>query len=128
MKVIDDKLLRQLHSEALAIERRRIAYDLRTTPEDESQRMLNVLESGTSVPVHRHEDTDETTFCIEGCLDVVFFKGIEGDKLEEANRVTLCPKDGTYGVQIPKGTWHTVEVHEPSAIFEAKDGKYIPQR
>ncbi len=44
------------------------------------------------------------------------------------NRVTLCPEDGTYGIQIPKGTWHTVEVYKPSAIFEAKDGKYIPQR
>ena len=52
MKIIDKSLLRQLHFEALAIERRRVAYDLRTTPDDDSQRMLNVLEPGTLVPIH----------------------------------------------------------------------------
>ena len=128
MNLIDKGLLRQLHFEALAVERRRVAYDLRTTPDDDSQRMLNVLEPGTLVPIHQHKDTDETTFCIEGCLDVVFFREVEDGEFVEKSRVTLSPKEGNYGVQIPHGTWHTVEIYAPCTIFEAKDGKYVPQK
>lgn len=125
MNLIDKGLLRQLHFEALAIDRRRVAYDLRTTPEDDSQRMLNVLEPGTIVPIHQHKDTDETTFCIEGCLDIVFFREVEDGEFVEESRVTLSPKEGYYGVQIPCGTWHTVDVYEPCTIFECKNGKYV---
>lgn len=128
MNLIDKGLLRQLHFEALAIDRRRVAYDLRTTPEDDSQRMLNVLEPGTIVPIHQHKDTDETTFCIEGCLDIVFFREVEDGEFVEESRVTLSPKEGYYGVQIPRGTWHTVEIYTPCTIFEAKDGKYVSQK
>ena len=141
---INDNLLAALHLQAVESERKRMNYDLRTTAEDGSQRMLNALEVGTKVPVHRHLETSETTICLQGCLDVVFYDlrpnedaggplmgdssaviavGMEAN-LFERYRVRLCPREGKYGVQIPRGAWHSVEVYEPSTIFEAKDGMY----
>ena len=141
---INDNLLAALHLQATASERKRMNYDLRTTAEDNSQRMLNALEVGTKVPIHRHLETSETTVCLQGRMDVVFydlrpnedcggpFMGdcgtviADGMKTNvfERYRVRLCPGEGKYGVQIPLGAWHSVEVHEPSTIFEAKDGRY----
>ena len=143
---INDNLLEALHLQAAASERKRMNYDLRTTPEDGSQRMLNALEVGTKVPIHRHLETSETTVCLQGRMDVVFYdlrpnedcggpfmgdcgtviaEGMETNVFERY-RVRLCPREGKYGVQIPLGAWHSVEVHEPSTIFEAKDGRYRP--
>ena len=94
--------------------------------------MLNALEPGTQVPVHRHMETAETTICIEGYLEVVLYAEASGQdetggerKFVEVSRVTLCPREGKYGVQIPLGVWHSVDVKEPSTIFEAKDGAYV---
>ena len=143
---INDNMLAALHLQAAASERKRMNYDLRTTSEDGSQRMLNALEVGTKVPIHRHLETSETTVCLQGRLDVVFydlrpnedcggpFMGDCGTVLAygmetnvfESYRVRLCPREGKYGVQIPLGAWHSVEVYEPSTIFEAKDGAYRP--
>ena len=143
---INDNLLAALHLMAAEAERKRMNYDLRTTSEDTSQRMLNALEVGTKVPIHRHLETSETIICLHGCMDVVVydfrpnedcggpFMGDSGmviaDGMEtnlfERYRVRLCPREGKYGVQIPLGVWHSVEVYEPSTIFEAKDGKYKP--
>ena len=143
---INENLLAALHLQAAASERKRMNYDLRTTAEDDSQRMLNTLEVATKVPIHRHLETSETTVCLQGCLDVVFYDllpnedcggpfigdcgtviadGMEAN-IFERYRVRLCPREGKYGVQIPLGAWHSVEVYEPSTIFEAKDGKYQP--
>ncbi len=129
---INDTLLSILHTKARESERKRMAFDLRTSPEDTSQRMLNVLEAGTQVPVHRHTETDETVICLEGRLDEIVYKELpheEGKEPEfvELFRITLCPREGKFGAQIPKGTWHSIDVVEPSAIFEAKDGAYSPQ-
>ena len=143
---INENLLAALHLQAAASERKRMNYDLRTTAEDDSQRMLNALEVATKVPIHRHLETSETTVCLQGCLDVVFYDLLPNEDCDgpfmgdcgtviadgmEANiferyRVRLCPREGKYGVQIPLGAWHSVEVYEPSTIFEAKDGKYQP--
>ena len=128
IQLINDELLNELHKQAKASERLRQNFDLRTTSEDTSQRMLNYLEVGTKVPIHRHEDTSETNICLKGRLDVVFYdKGADGEFVE-SSRVSLNPKAGAYGVQIPKGAWHTVEVFAPSCILEAKDGAYAPQK
>lgn len=133
IQLINDNLLSVLHWKARENERKRMNFDLRTTTADTSQRMLNVLEPGTKVPVHRHEDTTETVICVEGRMDVVLYEelpnmdaGGPGREFVELFRTELCPKETRYGVQIPKGVWHSVDVHEPSAIFEAKDGAYIP--
>lgn len=140
-KVFLDRLLEQ----AAENPRLRQNYDLRTSTADTSQRMLNALLPGTVVPIHRHEDTAETVICLCGCLDEVileekvsyknplseeFLQGQDAQDVlrkvtyREVQRIRLCPSQGKYGCQIPKGVWHTVEVIEPSVIFEAKDGAY----
>ena len=120
---IDKALLLSLREQAKASLRLRQNFDLRTSAADTSQRMLNVLEVGTQVPIHRHEETTETVICIEGRLVEMFYEK-DGEDFCEVARVELCPREGKYGVQIPQGVWHTIEVLEPSAIFEAKDGAY----
>ena len=140
VQLLDSGLLKGLHEKAATSERLRQNYDLRTTPEDGSQRMLNVLEVGTKVPIHRHLKTCETVVCLEGCLDWVFYEEMAGvdtggpvhdgetavDEtcFVETARFRVCPREGLYGIQVPLGAWHTIEVYEPSTIFEAKDGKY----
>lgn len=120
---IDKALLLSLREQAKASLRLRQNFDLRTSAADTSQRMLNVLEVGTQVPIHRHEETTETVICIEGRLVEMFYEK-DGEDFCEVARVELCPREGKYGVQIPQGVWHTIEVLESSAIFEAKDGAY----
>lgn len=124
LQEINSQLIEDLLRQAKASERLRVAYDLRTSPEDTSQRMLNALMPGTEVPIHQHEDTSETNICIVGRLDVVFYDQMPDGSFEEIQRVNLDPTCGRYGVQIPKGAWHTVEVKEEACILEAKDGPY----
>ena len=126
IQLINEKLLEDLQSKAQQSERKRMNFDLRTTPQDGSQRMLNFLEPGTVVPIHRHEDTSETVICLKGKLDVIFYYQQSDGSFEEIQRVAFDPSQGCYGVQIPKGAWHTVQVYEPSVIFEGKDGAYKP--
>lgn len=138
--LINDNLLSVLRWRARENERKRMNYDLRTSSDDTSQRMLNVLELGTKVPVHRHLNTSETVICLEGSLDEVFYEElpnmdaggpihdgeIAADEscFKEVARFRLCPREKKYGIQIPRGVWHSIELHEPSVIFEAKDGAY----
>ena len=140
IELINDNLLSALHWKARENERLRMNYDLRTTPADTSQRMLNALEPGTKVPIHRHVNTSETVVCLEGCLDEVFYEELPGvdtggpvhdgetaadeTQFVEVARFRVCPREKLYGIQIPQGAWHSIEVHEPSVIFEAKDGAY----
>ncbi len=140
IELINEKLLSDLHKKARECERLRVSFDLRTTPEDNSQRMLNVLEPGTVVPIHRHMNTSETVLCLEGRLDWIIYEeeilpgsepiadnveiAPEGYRFREVARYSLCPREGNFGIQTPKGTWHSIEVYEPSTIFEGKDGAY----
>lgn len=140
VQLLDGVLLEGLHKKAAASERLRQNFDLRTTQDDGSQRMLNALEVGTKVPIHRHLKTSESVVCLEGCLDWVFYEELPtGDtgapvhdgetatdetQFVETARFRVCPRENVYGIQVPRGTWHSIEVHEPSTIFEAKDGAY----
>ena len=140
IQLINDNLLSVLHWKARENERLRQNFDLRTTREDTSQRMLNALEPGTHVPIHRHTQTSETVVCLEGCLDWVFYEELPGvdtggpihdgetaldEKVfVEVARFRICPREKLYGIQVPPMTWHSVIVHEPSTILEAKDGAY----
>lgn len=119
---IDKALLDGLYEQACASERLRMNRDLRTSAADGSQRMLNALQPGTKVPIHRHRETSETIICLQGCMDVVIYD----DHAVEIQRLRLCPVEGRYGAQLPVGIWHSVEVYEPSTIFEAKDGAFAP--
>ena len=137
MMEIDNKLISKLLSEAAENPRLRQNYDLRTSSDDNSQRMLNALLPDTLVPVHRHPRSTENVLLLHGKLVEVFYEeelrgdGIEqkqdmaiGRRLHETARIVLDPSSGNYGCVVPAGTWHTVEVLEPSVIYEAKDGKY----
>ncbi len=142
IQLINADLLSELHRKAKENARLRTNFDLRTTPDDNSQRMLNVMEPGTRVAIHRHLNTSETTICLEGCLDWVFYEELsdvngiiptsDGEHatdescFKEISRVRICPREKKYGIQVPLGIWHSVEVYEPSTILDAKDGKYIP--
>lgn len=95
-------------------------YDLRTTANDNSQRMLNALLPGTNVPVHRHPDSTENVFLLCGKLVEVLYD----EDGNEKERIHLDPTIGNYGCVVPQGVWHTVDVLEPSVIYETKDGKY----
>ncbi len=123
---LNEILMEELLGKAAENERKRYAYDLRNTPEDQSQRIINALIPGTEVPIHRHEASSETTLCLKGSVDVVFYRQLDNGGYEEIERVSLDPISGRYGVQIPKGAWHTIEVKEESTIFEGKDGAYKP--
>lgn len=143
VQLINDNLLSVLHWKAKENERLRQNYDLRTSLEDTSQRMLNVLEPGTHVAIHRHLKTSESVICLEGCLEWIFYeelpgvdtggpvhdgeKAVDETAFAEVARFRVCPRERLYGIQVPKGAWHSIEVHEPSTIFEAKDGAYHPQ-
>ncbi len=120
--IIDEIFLESLLERATESERRRANYDLRNGEDDKSQRMLNVLLPGTQVPIHRHRETSETVVVLSGRLTEVFYD----EKGVECARYDLCPLEGRYALQIPKGMWHTVIVNEPCVIFEAKDGAYRP--
>lgn len=127
VQLINEELLDNLRAKARISQRLRQNFDLRTTPEDNSQRMLNVLEPGTKVPIHQHEETSETCICIYGKLSVVFYDQLPNGKFKEVERYNIDPTCGHYGIQIPKGVWHTVDAAIQSVIFEAKDGAYVPK-
>ena len=132
IQLLNKELTGVLHDKARANERLRMNYDLRTTPADTSQRMLNALEVGTRVPIHRHPKTSETVVCLEGCLEWVFYEELPGVDSggpvhdAEVGRFRVCPREGLYGIQVPLGAWHSVMVLESSTILEAKDGAYAP--
>ena len=142
-KIFNKEFLNSLLSQAKESPRLRQNYDLRNSSEDTSQRMLNALQPGTQVPIHRHETTAETVVCLCGKLEEIIYEEVieyikdndaksfdGGDVMRkvsyrETARYLLSPTEGNHGMQIPPNTWHSINVIEPSIIFEAKDGKYI---
>jgi cupin fold WbuC family metalloprotein len=117
---IDKKFISQLFDKALLNPRLRINYDLRNSEDDGSQRMLNAMLPGTQFSIHRHPNSSESVVIICGSIVEVFYD----DAGNEIERTPLCPEYGYFGCQIPKGTWHSIEVYAPSVIIEAKEGKY----
>lgn len=120
--IIDDSLLDKVTAEAQASPRLRMNYNLHDCLDAKAQRLINVLLPGTILPIHRHRHTAETYVLLRGKMFVVFYDDMGG----QIERYLLDPAIGNYGVQIPAGQWHTIEVIEPSAIFEVKDGPYTP--
>ena len=146
---LNKDFLGKLFEQATENPRLRQSYDLRTSPADNSQRMLNALLPGTVVPIHRHPNSTENVFLLCGKLVEVIYEEVNpllsplkkeevlafdrgmdamnvtnGRRFREVERIHLDPTVGNYGCVIPQGAWHTVEVLEPSVIYEAKDGKY----
>lgn len=111
----------ELTAESKASPRLRMNRDLRNSPEDKSQRMLNALEPGTPLPIHRHRTSSETVVCLRGHLREIFYndEGVLTDVID------LAPNSDCVALNIPQGQWHTVEVLESgTVIMEVKDGAY----
>lgn len=119
---LDESLLDDLQKEARLNVRKRMNLDLRNSSEDGSQRMLNALEPDTVLPIHRHRSSSETVVLLRGCMDEIFYD----DEKREIARFRLNPREGRYGLNIPAGQWHGIEVLEPTVIIEMKDGPYAP--
>ena len=120
--IIDDKLLDKVTREAMESPRLRMNFNLHENLDDKVQRLVNVLLPSAVVPIHRHRHTAETYLLLRGKMFVVFYDEMGA----QTERYLLDPSIGNYGVQIPIGQWHSVEVIEPSAIFEVKEGTYAP--
>lgn len=123
MEIIDKKMLDSVSAAAKSSERLRMNHNFHETLEAPCQRMLNALEPGTFVPIHRHIHTAETYILLRGKLRI-FFYNEEKVIIEEE---ILDQSHGCYGVHIPAGVWHSMEVLESGTIiFETKDGPYTP--
>ncbi|NDV47260.1 cupin fold metalloprotein, WbuC family [Paludibacter sp. 221] len=123
MQLIDKELLDTISRQAKENERLRMNYNLHDSLDAPAQRLLNALEVGTNLPVHRHEKTAETYVLLQGEIKVIFYN----DEKEIVKTTILNPLEGKFGVNILAGQWHTIEVLQPnSVIFEVKDGPYSP--
>ena len=121
--LIDQNLLDELTAKAKASPRLRTAFDLRTTPNDKSQRILNAVEPGTILPIHRHCTTTETIVVLRGKVRQNYYDN-EGNLTDSFE---LAPKSGIVGMSVPVGQWHALESLESgSVILETKDGAYAP--
>ena len=119
--VIDNEILDGLTEKAKASERLRCNLDMRNTPEDQSQRMLNALEPETVMPIHRHRGSSETCICIRGHFEEYFYD----DNGNLTDTIDMVP--GGVVLNIEKGQWHSLKCLESGTVlFEAKDGPYEP--
>lgn len=121
--IIDQKLMDDLSAQAKANPRLRQSYDLRTTPDDQSQRILNAVEPGTILPIHRHRNSTETIVVLRGKV-VQHYYNDNGEKIASYE---LAPNIAQVAMSVPVGQWHALEsLEEGSVIFECKDGAYEP--
>jgi Uncharacterized conserved protein, contains double-stranded beta-helix domain len=124
MMKITQAILDKLTEEAKASPRLRMSMDLRNSPEDQSQRMLNAIEPGCPLPIHRHRNTSETVVCLRGKLVEEYYDDLERMCTES---IVLTPNGQTVALNIPAGQWHTVKALESgTVILEVKDGRYEP--
>ena len=120
---INQELLDKLFEEARASERLRMNMNLRDSETDDSQRMLNAIEPGSILPIHRHQKTSETMVCLRGRLQVEYYDDL-GMCTES---FVIEPGGENVAVSIPAGMWHTVQALESgTCILEMKNGKYEP--
>lgn len=122
--IITQAILDSLTAQAKASPRLRMNMDLRNGPEDNSQRMLNAIEPGSPMPIHRHKYSSETVVCLRGRLVEEFY-----DDLERmcTDAIELSPNGPNVAINIPIGQWHTIRALESGTVLlECKDGKYEP--
>lgn len=121
---ITQAILDKLTEEAKASPRLRMNMDLRNSDADQSQRMLNAIEPGSPLPIHRHQKTSETVVCLRGRLVEEYY-----DELERicTDSIELSPNGPVVALNIPAGQWHTVRALESgTVILEMKNGAYEP--
>ena len=123
MKVIDNNLIDSVVAQAKESPRLRMNYNFHESLDDKCHRLLNALEPGTVVPVHRHPTKDESFVVLRGKIRVNTYN----DAGQVTESVVLSPADGKYGVDIAKNVWHGVECLESGCvIFEVKEGPFVP--
>lgn len=121
--IINEQLLNKVSSQAKESPRLRMNYNLHEHLGDKTHRFFNAMEPGTVVPIHRHRDTAETFMLVRGKMRVVFYD----DYKRIIEDTILSIDNGIYGVHIPVGVWHWVEILEPNtATLEVKEGPYQP--
>ena len=123
--LINKALLDELSAQAKASPRLRMHFDLRNGPDDTSQRMLNALEPGTFMPIHRHRNSSETVAVLRGKVKWLYY-----DEKGQVTDIFIVEAGGEIcGLSVPKGQWHNLECLEPdSVILETKDGAWEPQQ
>lgn len=131
--VIDKKILDELSAEAKESPRLRCNLDMRNSADDHSQRMLNALEPGTVMPIHRHIGSSETCICLRGHFEEYLygFTDTRGDGTPDPNSFEIVETVDMYPggpiLNIEKGQWHSLKCLESGTVlFEAKDGPYRP--
>jgi cupin fold WbuC family metalloprotein len=123
MEIIDKELLNSITIQAIESPRLRMNYNFHEGPDSKSQRLLNAMEPGTALPIHRHVNTPETYIVLRGSLNLLLYS--ENKELISSTEVN--PTKGVFGANISAGQWHTIEVIESgTVIFEVKDGPYKP--
>lgn len=121
--IIDQIVLDTLSDQAKISPRLRMNLDLRNSAEDTSQRMLNAIEPGSVVPIHRHKKTSETLVVLRGRIVEEFYN----DAGECTERVEVSPTSSVCALNIPAGAWHSLQSLESGTVFlEMKDGAYEP--
>ena len=119
--VITQSILDSLTEQAKASPRLRMNLDLRNSPEDQSQRMLNAIEPGTVMPIHRHRGSSETVICLRGHFEEYFYDDV--GRLAD----TFDMHPGGVVLNVPIGQWHSLKSLESGTVLiECKDGKYEP--
>ena len=119
--IIDQHTLDELTAQAKASPRLRMNLDLRNSSSDKSQRMLNAIEPGTVMPIHRHRTSSETVVCIRGHFEEYFYD--ESGNLVEV--VDMVP--GGVVLNVPIGQWYSLKSLESGTVLlECKDGAYEP--
>ena len=123
--LLSTAILDELTAQAKASPRLRMNFDLRNNPNDQSQRMLNALEPGTVMPIHRHRHSSETVVVLRGKVKWVYYN----DKKEVTDTFIVAPGSDLVGLSVPMGQWHSLECLETgTVIFESKDGVFEPMR
>ena len=118
---INQQLLNSLTAQAKASPRLRMNFDVRNSPEDQSQRMLNALEPGTVMPIHRHRNSSETVVVLRGRVKWTYYN----DKGEITNVFIVAPNSDLVGLNVPMGQWHSLECMESgTVIYSTKDGAW----
>lgn len=120
--LIDTNLIEQITTKAQASERKRMNFNFHETLESPCQCMLNTMLKGSKFDIHRHINTAETFVLLNGKIDLMYYN----DKCDETERFHLDPTVGNYGIHIPAGQWHSLEIIEDCTIFETREGPYIP--
>lgn len=122
--IITRAILDELTAKAKESPRLRMNMDLRNSENDQSQRMLNAIEPGSDMPIHRHQRTSETVVCLRGCLVEEFY-----DELEQicTESIELRPNGPNVAVNVPAGQWHRVWAKESGTVLlESKNGVWEP--